>query len=180
MGKLFSRLEYDRDVFLKNRDTIALATCKLIIGEIHRDPNKDRSDNNVLKILKVLRKMTLKSPIKDPLLIDMIDKYLPAFISNIDVIQWLKSIYSYDDILSMNKKAYSIIGIAKQHFKDNEINSKFIKEFIDDVLTKGKESYNNGGVIVPYELKLDSDIVNELFSATQSKRKGVNINETFD
>jgi hypothetical protein len=180
MGKLFERIEADRNVFLKNRDGIALATCKVIIGEIHRDPNKDRSDKNVLKILKSLRKMTLKSPIDDPLLVNMIDNYLPDFISDIDVVQWVKDNNTYDDIVEMDKRAYSIIGKAKQHYKDNEINSGCVKNFIDDVLANGDTAYECGGVIEPYELKVDIDVMSELFDATQIRRKGVHINETFD
>lgn len=180
MNKLFSRIESDRNVFLKNRDKIALATCKVIIGEIHRDPNKDRSDKNVLKILKSLRKMTLKSPVDDPLLINMIDKYLPEFISDVDVIQWVKDNYTYDDIMGMGKRLYSIIGKAKHYYKDNEINSACIKTFLDDVLANGDTAYERGGVVEPYNLKVDFDIMNDLFDATMLTKKGVYTNETFD
>lgn len=179
---LYKRITNDRNVFLKNRDKDALASCKLILGEITRDPKKDYSTENVLKIIKGLRKMTLKSPIKDSLLVDMIDKYLPELVSDIDVVSWVKSQYTFEDICAMGKKAYSIIGKAKQHFKDREFNSVYVKSFIDDVLDdnihKGIEAYFLGDKLEVQEIESNPELFDELLDDLTNKKKLVSDDET--
>jgi len=162
-NEIFKRIEVDRLSFQKNKDILALGTCKVILGEIHRDPDKDRSDTNVILILKSLRKMTLKSPISDPLLIDMVDSYIPAPVSDMTVIKWVKSMYSYQDIVSMGSKAYSIIGQTKRHYGDIDINSSCVKKLIDDTLKDGKVAYNTADDIPDIDIDLGDGVFMDLF-----------------
>ena len=129
-GTIMDRINGDKTVFFKNGDTAGLTACKIILGEIQRDPNKDYSDDNVIKILQSLRKMTLKNPYPDYIIIGLVDLYLPGAISDIDVVNRIKSKYTPEDIKSMGNKSMSIIGEMKKFFHPNQINVDCIKEYI--------------------------------------------------
>jgi uncharacterized protein YqeY len=135
IGDIIQTIQNDKNVFRKNRDNNALDRCRLILGEIQRDPNKDTSDENIIKILRQLRKQTLKHPEPDILLVQMIDTYIPPPVSDDEVKSWLYSAgYTQDVIRGMGKKAYSIIGEAKRHFNGRDFNVNVIKFIIDDVI----------------------------------------------
>lgn len=136
VGSIIDNIEKDKNVFRINRDNLALDSCRLILGEIQRDPNKDTSDENVTKILRNLRKQTLKHPTPDMLLIQMIDTYISPPVADEEVIDWIIMYVSNDEIREMGKRAYSIIGKAKAHFDGREINTDIIKEYIDGVLNE--------------------------------------------
>lgn len=136
-GDIMNRINYDKKNFLLNGDKMGLSSCRIIIGEIQRDPNKDYSNENVTKILRGLRKMTLKNPVPDNLLISLIDTYIPGPVADVELYAWVGSSgYSVDRIREMGKKAYSIIGMAKKFFGDREINSDGLKDYIDTSLNQ--------------------------------------------
>lgn len=139
-------LDNDRDLFRKNGDQNGLYVTGLLIGEIQRDPKKDYSDENITKILIGLRKTTMKlieitpddpdNPNRDHLIIQMIDTYIPPPVSDIDVYAWLTSNYSTDQIRSMGRGAFRIIGQAKKEFAGREFNSTVISDKINEILNE--------------------------------------------
>lgn len=138
-GDIMSRIEFDKKNFLLNGDKAGLSSCRLILGEIQRDPNKNYSDENVTKILRSLRKMTLKNPVPDTLLISLIDTYVPGPVSDAELFAWMSSSgFADHSVKEMGKKAYSIIGLAKKFFGDREINSDGLKKHIDGILESGE------------------------------------------
>jgi len=140
IGDIIQSIQKDKDVFRKNRDTNALNRCRVILGEIQRDPNKDTSDENIIKILRRLRKQTMKHPKPDILLIELIDTYIPPPVSDDEIKGWLYSAgYSQDIIKEMGKKAYSIISEAKNHFDGRYFNVTIIKNMIDEVLNDSSD-----------------------------------------
>ena len=161
-SQIFESIKKDKDMFLRNRDMIALRTVRIIIGEIQRDPNKDYSDKNVTIILKKLRKMSLKNLVKDSLLIDMIDQYAFSVVSDIDVIEWIRSEFSYDAIVKAGVKKYFIIGIAKKHFVGEDINCIVVRDFLDDVVKNGEKYYDNLYNPKFYDIDVGPEIYQEL------------------
>lgn len=132
---IVNQIREDSRTFLKNGDTLGVKKCRLLLGEIQRDPNKDDSDKNVTKILKKIRKQTLKNKYEnDSILVELIDTYIPRPISDKEVIEWVEMRFSDDVIKEMGRKrAFSIIGEAKKHF-EGDINVDCIKEKIMAVL----------------------------------------------
>lgn len=125
----------DKENFMLNGDKNGLSVLRVVLGEIQRDPDKDYSNENVVKILRALRKQTMKNPIADYLMIDLIDTYIGSMISNEEVEAWLDRC-GYDNIfiLNLGKKAYRIIGEAKKHFDGQDFSSDHLKNLIDEVL----------------------------------------------
>jgi len=140
IGNIIDSIEKDKEIFRNNRDQMALDSCRLILGEIQRDPNKDISDENVTKILISLRKMTLKNPKPDVLLLQMIDTYIPPPLSDQEVAEWFTSAYTAEFIKSQGKAAYRLIGEAKKYYGDKEFNSDIIKTIIDGILNEESDS----------------------------------------
>lgn len=131
-GLITDKIESDKINFLRNGDKVGLGSCKLILGEIQRDPNKNYSNENVTKILQILRKTTLKNPVIDGVLVNLIDTYIPSPVSDTEVKQWLNAMgFTTEKIKEMGKKAFSIIGMCKKHFNNREINTEMIKNIID-------------------------------------------------
>ncbi len=138
-GDIIGRINVDKKNFIMNGDKMGLSACRIILGEIQRDPNKNYTDENVTKILRGLRKMTLKNPVPDTLLIALIDTYIPGPVSDVELYAWMSSSgFADHKIKEMGKKAYSIIGMAKKFFGDREINSDGLKGHIDGVLETGE------------------------------------------
>jgi len=132
---IFAEMEKDKLIFMRNGDKSALEKVRLLIGEVQRSANKDTSDTAVMTTLKQIRKQTMKHPEPDMLLISLIDTYIPPPVSDEELIEQVKlSGYSDDVIAGMGKKAYSIIGMAKKHFGDREINSQALKEYIAEII----------------------------------------------
>lgn len=132
---IINQIREDCKIFLKNGDSLGANKCRLLLGEIQRDPNKDDSDQNVTKILKKIRKQTLKNKYEnDSILVELIDTYIPTPISDKEVVEWVEMRFPDDVIKEMGKKrAFNIIGEAKRHF-DGDINVDCIKSKIMSVL----------------------------------------------
>jgi hypothetical protein len=158
--KIYNEIKKDLTSFVKNGDTKLRDLCKVILGEVQRDPKKDYTDKNIIRILKTLRKITLKNTNPDPLMISMIETYLPGIVSDIECIQYVKGNYTYSDIIKLDKKAFSIIGNTKKHFAPKEINSVVIKKFITEVLAEGGEvCYNDTGKSQQNNLEYSGDVL---------------------
>ena len=170
-GQFFKRIKDDKKVFSKNRDMIALGSIRVIIGEIQRDPDKDYSDENITKILKKLRKMTLKNPIKDPLLISMIDTYIPLFVSDVTVIKWIKSNFSYERIKKAGAKKYFIIGITKKNFSPEDINCVVVRDFLEKVIEEGEEYYNAVDNPKLYDINVGPEVYQEFINDVYGTKK---------
>lgn len=127
---IYQKVMHDVTTFRKSGDTLGLGKAQLVLGEIQRDPKKDYSDENILKLLKVLRKNTLKAQDNDTFLIQLIDTYIPPPVSDEEVKNWFTDHYDKDDVQAMGKKSMSIIGIAKKYFGDRDINSESLKSLI--------------------------------------------------
>jgi len=127
---IYQCIIHDKNVFLRNHDVNALECIRVILGEIQRTPDKDYSDENVTKILKSLRKMCLKSPIKDELLVHIIDTYLPSLVDDKTMLKYVYDNYTVDEIKAMGNSAFRIIGETKKHFAPREINVDLLKEEI--------------------------------------------------
>jgi uncharacterized protein YqeY len=127
-------IEEDRNNFMRSGDKLGLDKSRLILGEIQRDPNKDTSDKNVSKILKQIRKQSLKHPEPDMLLISLIDTYIDPPVSDDELLEWVDATIGKENIKKLGKKAFKIIGNAKKHFGEREINSNALKDYIDSIL----------------------------------------------
>lgn len=127
---IFDTLNNDKKNFIANGDKNGLSACRVILGEIQRDPSKDYSNKNITKILRTLRSVTMKNPEVDFLLVELINTYIPAPISDADVELWLWDHYNIEEIQAMGKNAFKIIGETKRHFKDKDFNATIIKDII--------------------------------------------------
>ncbi len=135
LDDIIGRIREDKTNFLKNGDKAGSSVASVILGEVQRDPKKDYSDENITKILRGLRKMTLKSPEVDHLLIALVDTYIPPPVSDGDAMNWLfLNGYDKDTIKAMGKRAYSIMGMMKKAFDGREFNTSAIKDLIDEAI----------------------------------------------
>jgi uncharacterized protein YqeY len=125
---------------MRSGDKLGLEKARLLLGEIQRDPNKDVSDANVTNILKRVRRQSLKHPEPDMFLISLIDTYIEPPVSDDELIEWVKETIGDDAIRELAKdnvnKAFSVIGTAKKHFGDREINTNALKEYIISLTTE--------------------------------------------
>ena len=132
---IMDKLNEDKRNFILNGDKLGTSSCRLLIGEIQRDPKKDDSDDNIEKILRNVRSMTMKNPIVDHFLIELINTYIPPHISDNEIKLWMENQnYNDETIAVMGKSAYRIIGEAQRHFIDRDINSDYIKNIIEGVI----------------------------------------------
>ena len=132
---IIDKLDEDKHLFLKNGDKNGISVCRVLIGEIQRDPDKDYSDDNVTKILRMVRKQTMKNPKIDYLMLQLIDTYIEPMVSDVEIEAWMTSCgYDEEFIHYLGKKAYRLIGEAKKHFKDKDFNSDHIKNIIDEAI----------------------------------------------
>lgn len=135
LGNIMATITTDKENFMLNGDKNGLSVLRVILGEIQRDPNKDYSNENVTKILRVLRKQTMKCPIVDHLMLNLIDTYVGNMVSNEEVEAWLdKCGYDEEFVHNLGKKAYRLIGEAKKHFDGQDFSSDHLKNLIDEVL----------------------------------------------
>lgn len=131
---IMGKINWDKVNFIKNGDKNGIGALRVILGEIQRDPNKDYSQENVIKILRSLRRTTLKSPVVDILMVSLIDTYIPPPVSDKEVIEWLAIHYSADDIKAMGKGAFKLIGEAKKYYKGLDFNAEILKDAINDII----------------------------------------------
>ena len=132
---IYEKIRSDMTSFIKNGDNMGRDACRLLIGEIQRDANKDTSDENIIKVLKQIRKQTLKNPQPDNFLLELIDTYLPQAVSDHEMLSYLiESGYTNDMIASMGKSAYKIIGDVKKFYGDREINVQALKNHIAELI----------------------------------------------
>ncbi len=133
IDNILNAIKEDMHTFRGNGDFLGLNKCQLILGEIQRDPNKDYSNENVTEILKRLRKITLNSPEKDTLLVELIDTYIPPPVSDIEALAWLKDNYSTDE---MN---LALIGECKKFFGNRDVNAQPLREYIEKCIPTVKK-----------------------------------------
>ena len=133
---IMSKIQTDKKNFMMNGDKNGIGALRVLLGEIQRDPDKDYSDENATKILRVIRKQTLKNPNPDHLILNLIDTYIEPMVSDIEVEAWMQTAgYTFGSIMRMGKSAYKIIGEAKKHFKGRDFSADHIKTFIEEVLS---------------------------------------------
>ena len=130
------KIQEDKKNFIMNGDKPGTSAIRVVLGEIQRDPDKDYSDENITKILRILRRQTLKNPEVDHLMLSLIDTYIEPMVSDVEVDAWMQTAgYTYSSIIKMGKSAFRIIGEAKKHFTGRDFNSDHIKNIIEEVLS---------------------------------------------
>jgi uncharacterized protein YqeY len=144
---IYDEIKSDIKTFMNNRDQKSLSSLRVILGELQRNPDKDYSDKSVLKQLKTLRKVTLKSPDPDYLIVSLIDTYIPEPVTTPEIKEWLK-VNGYDkDSISKLKNPMMLIGIINKSFTDRDVDGKVVKNLITDIMNgvdgvKEKENMN--------------------------------------
>jgi len=131
---LYDQIKEDLNIFRKNRDQKSLDALRVVLGELQRNPNKDYSDESVMKQIKSIRKITLKNSKPDYLIVSIIDHYIPEPVATQEIRDWLSSNgYDKDKILSL-PKPFILIGIVKKSFDGREVDGNVIKDVIEEIL----------------------------------------------
>jgi uncharacterized protein YqeY len=144
---IYDEIKSDIKTFMNNRDQKSLSSLRVILGELQRNPDKDYSDKSVLKQLKTLRKITLKSPDPDYLIVSLIDTYIPEPVTTPEIKEWLKVNGYNKDSISKLKNPMMLIGIINKSFTDRDVDGKVVKNLITDIMNgvdgvKEKENMN--------------------------------------
>lgn len=134
-GTLYKKIQEDKDIFRKNKDTPSLDAIRFIIGEFQRDPKKDYSNGKVKETLRIIRKNMVNSPEPDHLVISFVNVYIGLPVASGDVIEWLKdNDYDKDKIMAQ-KNPFVIIGILKKAFGERELDGNMVKDVLANIIS---------------------------------------------
>lgn len=131
---LYEEIKKDLNIFRMNRDELSTNMARVLLGEIQRDPKKDYSDENIIKIMRSIRKIQAKQKQPDYALISLIETYLPLPLSSVEIIKWLDDNgYDKAEILKL-KNPMQLIGMITKAFSDREVYGDLVKDILDNIL----------------------------------------------
>ena len=86
---LQEKIQNDLRKAIKNKDKIGTNNLKVIIGELQRQPKKDLTDEEVIKVIKKLNKLESENPDPDIIYAQTLEYYLPEQMTEESVKEWI-------------------------------------------------------------------------------------------
>jgi len=131
MNKIMEQLDVDIRTNILAGSPGVVAALKVIKGELQRQPKKDLSEEESIKILRKLERneietMRLKGIVKS-LFLDVVKTFLPSEVSEGDILKWILLNINFAEL----KNKYQAIGIVKKNFPG--VDGKVVKDIINKI-----------------------------------------------
>ena len=110
----------------KSNDFIKSSNYSVLMGEIQRQPNKNISEQDIIKIIKKLYTAAIESPVKDNNWIELLKSYLPIKVSSEEILNFINSI---DLSLYQGKDRIKLMKVIMTHF-GNTVDGSEVKRIL--------------------------------------------------
>jgi len=128
---IYDEIKKDMVQAMKDRNKDLQSLLKVLVSDINRDPNKDYSDEKVVKIIKQTTGMLYSNYETMNIEQDKVDaeyleqKYLPAKISEETIIEFLNTLD-----FSKFKNKMQAIGKVKANFPNGSVDGEVVKNIV--------------------------------------------------
>ena len=114
----------------QTKDKEIKSALKVIIGELQRQPTKVLSDDQVVSILKKLKKyederLSKYTKVETTPYLETLKKYLPTQVSREEILDWIHNSAEFDAAKNMNQA----IGLVCKHF-GKSVDGNLVKEIV--------------------------------------------------
>lgn len=135
MSSLYDTIRSDMHKAYKQGYADTANTLKVLLSDIQRDPNKDYSDEKVLKVIKQTIKLANEAykngMVEAKATIQLLSTYLPKQVSEEIIRQVIEKID-----FSKLKNKYQAVGLIMAQFPDGTVDGTVVKQLIDNKFNK--------------------------------------------
>jgi uncharacterized protein YqeY len=126
---MIEKLKQLKNEARKNGDAVLLRNTTLVIGELDRQIEKDLDNEQIMKIIKKLRKSEAESlgfqDKETSSLLQFLDSYLPKQVTPEEISAWMEENVDFDSL----RNKMQAVGIIMKHF-GQDADGKMVKDAI--------------------------------------------------
>lgn len=129
---IFEQIKKDMVKAMKTKDPTTANILKVLIADIQRDPNKDYSDQKVIKCIqktiKSLDEMIKAGNQTAQKEKEILEQYLPKKVTKDEILEFVQTI----DFSKLKNKMQAI-GIVMKHFPPGTVDGNKVKQIIQNL-----------------------------------------------